>query len=643
MSSIDFPPGAGKKMKEKAEKPMPANFETLDSAPPDQIVMVNSILTRQAEGKKPRTARKPRKSVSEGGTVYRAKEFESIGGAPVQEDEIPTHAEYGTQLREGVRSIGEIEDAIKAKRAEVAALERAARATGGIRETERFQTHDGGVAAESVEAQIVKAENEIRTLEQEKRSAGPSIPIAANDNMPRSAALPPVEVPPAARVEQNLTLPASRAVREAAQKKSPLRNGMLAALAVFGVGVASPTAAGQKAEHKGAAKPAATRTIEAPRMPHAIGKEAVMPPIVVPVAKGEGADKVFANLQAMLTATYHTAEHAPNPVVKKVMETSPNTLSRTFKFAQGPKSTMSLQPGDAFSISTKGELVYRSGAKERVLYTAEAKVPGTFSWGHMRITVPFLGARAEHAPSRHAKAGAAPEAPVSASQKFMYAEELLAPAAQGKRGGFSKDTSMEKLLQDARRASVTGEIAPAPAPAPTPAAHAEAPAVTVPAPKPEAPAVAVPAPAAPAPEAPRPAPNAQPETPHAAPALPAETFTNAHGVEIHPSAAAIYRDGNKHWVVWGGDFQARLDTARDAIAKARAKRMRLEVYVERERMDAATGAAETTMYLLTSQLLEEHVYPPQDLPFKPFGPDDFVKPDERSAQELHGILGGTSS
>ena len=160
------------------------------------IVMLNPVLNKisglkDKKAKKPKS-RKEKKSVSEGGTVYKAHSFDSIDGetfpaiaAPVSAaDAEPepviirgapeTRAELKNSLR---RSVERLNNDIEAKRKLVDSLKQKA-------ENPELKVKVRGEAvAESVEEQLGAAEDELISLEKERAAAmSASLPEAANEN-----------------------------------------------------------------------------------------------------------------------------------------------------------------------------------------------------------------------------------------------------------------------------------------------------------------------------------------------------------------------------------------------------------------------------------------------------------------------------
>ncbi len=110
-------------------------------------------------------------------------------------------------------------------------------------------------------------------------------------------------------------------------------------------------------------------------------------------------------------------------------------------------------------------------------------------------------------------------------------------------------------------------------------------------------------------------------------ALPQELtpFTNAHGVNVVPSEPRVYALPGQRLVVWGTDsFQKQLDVANAFIDEQRELGKHVAVLVERTRENVFTGARETTMYEFSTDTEDAKIYPPDLLPFKPFGAKDFV-------------------
>lgn len=599
--AIEFPPGSGKKKEPTTPLDLPGKYEAPEPQP-EPIAMLNPVLSKQAGLKE----KKPRVSVSMGGDAYVPKSFESIGGEPVPDTgrERPspapqtaapeTKAEYKQHLR---RAVEEIDRDLIKKRLEIRALERTAEQPG-IRETERFQTHGDGTPEESVESRIIRIEHEVRALEREKRSSATEVPplVAANDNEPEAVAPAPVQpeqppapetsVPPAAN--ENIVLPIQTTNISAVPQKKGFFRGAMAALALV-TGSTPPASAGQHSE-----RPAAVRTADdgigarldvsqqikqAYEMADAArAKEAATKPVSVSIDQpGEGADKLFTKLQVSLKAQYGDAAHAPNVVTKKIIETNPNVLSRTFHFAEGEGSAV-MHAGDTFEVTRAGDLVFRAEGKTQVLMSStpqSVQAPRPISWLKMRFPQ-----RPSTTPEQKPVAEPDRSAEIAASYATQIAEHGIPVSS----------------AEVPTAAPASPEIVPQQQPAP---AAPEAVPVTAP-----------------------PAVEAAAATPERAPAP--EAFVTKAGVEVNPSIPTVYRHSSGRSVIWGGSFQNQIDEANRFITSERMAGRQAAVLIQRTR--EFEGKPVTTMYEYSTDTAATKISEENNLPIHIFTPNDFVRP-----------------
>lgn len=362
------------------------------------IVMLNTILSKQA-GLKPKKHYKAHKSVSEGGTVYKGKVFESIDGEPAAKShteaehvEKPiiartapeTHAEYKTELR---RSIEEINKDIVLKRDAIRELEESG--THNFKETERFQARNGGTPI-TVEQAILRTEEELRALEKEKNATN-TVSESASSAEPekiyaseRSSEVASVVENPSETTESNISdLLAERETRMQSKahkkKKRGFWRGAFAALGLFvatapdelapGTHVSSPPAASRAfAAHEKVATPSTFVSIE---------------------QNGESADVLFGKLQKELNGMYRDPKNIPDVVTKKIIETDPHDLAVALHFMRG-KESASMHSRDSLEVNALGQLVFHDSTKgfdhPQILMEstiAGAKVRSTYDkWPH---------------------------------------------------------------------------------------------------------------------------------------------------------------------------------------------------------------------------------------------------------------------
>ncbi|MDB5265825.1 MAG: hypothetical protein JWM39_538 [Parcubacteria group bacterium] len=400
----------------------------------EPIVMLNKTLNKIAGLKEKKVKKeKPRKvfkSVSEGGTVYKGHQFDSLDGesgtvAPKAETAPEpviirgapeTRAEYMSVLR---RNVAQIDHDIEAKRRIIESLEKTALQHTGIRETEsarasvgkneeeRFMARNHRVEA-SVDDQIRLTEKELTALYDEKQNSIKT-ESASNENSSAEEAieapLPVVEVPIEAQdwTTHGPNIKSLSAEREARikekntkKKQNMFRTALAGLMAFAGFGEPEKLAA---ATH--APTPVASRAFNAsvqndPALHHlqeaarVAAAEKSHPSTVATIEKnGEGADALIGSLKAKLKVQYPEGTRPPNAVVKQIIEMHPHMLTEKLKGMHGKKS-VPMHMKDSLEVNAKGQLVFHSATHHadhpQVLMEstiAGVKWTGTFHWPHV--------------------------------------------------------------------------------------------------------------------------------------------------------------------------------------------------------------------------------------------------------------------
>lgn len=295
--------------------------------------------------------------------------------------------------------------------------------------------------------------------------------------------------------------------------------------------------------------------------------------IEVSTKPGEG----FGQLLVDLRHQVGTLEHA-SPELKHFLEQNPNALTHALGVAHDGQS-LTLQPGDTLFVDSNQHVWYHAVGKDPQLVfehvTPTLAAPDGYAIqhvdGHMQLD-------AHHSTPVHEAPSHTPHEPA------VPAEDPSAALNRAQVGG----TPIPPV-----------HTAPPVSPEQTPAAPAEAP----------------------APE------HTPPEHAPEAPAHPAlEPFVNEHGVPVNPILAKDYHLPDGRTVIWGGDFQKQIDVANRLIEEQRELGKHLTLLIEREKLNVFTGQMETRMYEYSTELRDVKVYPPDALPVKPFGAQDFVRP-----------------
>ena len=356
-------------------------------------------------------------------------------------------------------------------------------------------------------------------------------------------------------------------------------------------------AAAAPVSHEGA--PLNTGTEAAPVHPTAPSTSV----LEVSTKPGEG----FGQLLVDLRHQVGTLEHA-SPELKHFLEQNPNALTHALGAAHDGQS-LTLQPGDKLVVDSDQHVWYQAVGKDPQLVfehtapTAEAPDGYVIKHidGHMqpdlRHHVPV-----QETPSHSPEVAAAPVEDPSAALNRAQAggTSILSPET------FLDGSDLNTLTQpsdlDSTIPSEPAALVPEQVPPSTP----------------------VPEQATVTPPAPEQLPPATPEAPVQS-AL--EPFVNSNGAEVAPAIARVYPLPDGRLVVWGEvPYQTQIDAAKVFIAEQRELGKHVSILIERSRMNVFTGQMETTMYEYSTDTEDTKVYSPGSLPIKPFGPNDFVRP-----------------
>ncbi|MDR3547007.1 MAG: hypothetical protein P4M11_01800 [Candidatus Pacebacteria bacterium] len=344
--------------------------------------MTNRVLARQAMGLPPKPKRGVRKSISNGGNVYKPmvleRTFDTSPDAAALESAIETAtvmspetvAEHKKQLHESVTALTSIQlekqlsylkDQIKV--AEDEARNPAYKLTDRFRARPSIEAPDNpsGAANDNEmpapEERIEKYEAQIRSLEAQQkqlevRSKAPAVPTEAAPAKPAAAN----ESLSAESAPDSIVLPISSA-RSPRAKKGPSMRAVVGGIAA--AGVAMGAAAAESGHHHGA-DVAGQVSAEAHRSFDAITSF---------IQKNEGADKMFEKLQAQAKVMFPDTKNAP-PIVKHLLAHSPHNLSIAYHFvSKDGRLSRFMHTGDmpekadSLSINDQGQLVFHSAGK----------------------------------------------------------------------------------------------------------------------------------------------------------------------------------------------------------------------------------------------------------------------------------------
>ncbi len=293
----------------------------------------------------------------------------------------------------------------------------------------------------------------------------------------------------------------------------------------------------------------------------------------------------------------------PSPALAHVLNSNPNDIAHELLVSKDGTS-LTMQPGDQFIADEHQNIWFQpSGGEPQLVYENDPTAPGGFIHhdihGHMQGNAVHTDVPASDGVRA---AGSQGESPVQ--------EDPSAALNRAQIGGRALDADTAGAQPDDVAASGDTQTSPAePLVTQTPK-----PPVAVTAEHPAAPASAAEQSASVAPTAP-------------VDALPQDMtpFTNSHGVDVIPSEPRVYALEGQRLVIWGTDsFKKQLDATYAFIAEQRELGRHATVLLERTRENPFTGARETTMYEFNTDVEALKEFPPDELPIKPFGAQDFV-------------------
>lgn len=332
------------------------------------------------------------------------------------------------------------------------------------------------------------------------------------------------------------------------------------------------------------------------------------------VGRGQGFGELVMNMRENIKVNL-PAGYPHSPALDHVLTANPNDIAREIAALRGGES-MVMQPGDQLFADTDGNVWFQArGEDARMLFENSPKAAGGYTAHQfadatsMKASVPTERGTTQAAPAPQ-------EDPSAALNRAQVAPRVVAPApepvtverVEGVKpasGADIKPTTLPSDLDTTVRPVESAPVRPVVPPTePTPAPRPQAPA------EPYSPFKGT--------DAPRPISPAD---------IPTTPFTNGNGVPVNPNTAMLYelRGGTK--VLWGGSFQEQLSAARQLVGDAAKQGKSLSVIVECARLNPYTNQMETTYYEYATNAPNGavRVYPPGSLPFKPFGPEDFIK------------------
>jgi hypothetical protein len=338
------------------------------------IVMENKVLMRQTAGRSPKPKRASRKSLADGGNVYKPFSLESTFDDKTPADTEPRAAapesapekaesvvEYKQQMRQAVEAIV-LQNQIHKRREYIKSLEE---------EEKNPSIKRMGVFApkRNIEERILAAEDRLRALE--RRSVGESPLHAANDNEKieekPNVFREKVEPKLAEKLDSNIMhlSAANRRIYDRIASPSGLlsKRGKrevetkirAAVMGAFALLLGGSYTSSSKAEH----------TSDVPRQERVV-------PVTAAIKHGEGADQMFADLQKQLHKTYeHASAKDIPPVVQNVLSIkNPHNLSLAYGFISKDGHHSRIMHGgdsthgtDSISVNEHGQLVFHAAGK----------------------------------------------------------------------------------------------------------------------------------------------------------------------------------------------------------------------------------------------------------------------------------------